>query len=254
MTTEPPKARVPVIVVADTTWRGAAIFNPNDWEGNSKGIVRSCLAEFSALHHCVKKIEALCTDAALLCEPAVASLRDNWAMAKFPVEALDYYAEHPGLHVHIEAFLSSVKSLLDLSIQLLSSERIVGAAIQGFHHTTGSGPGGRVLETLRKNVRKERRELATRIDALLVAHKARWIDEAVGARDSLVHPKKGMMQFMFHLVCTESEGEFVCTQVHPPRVGSLPIDRYASQTFEHARTFVADLISLLREEAETSKK
>ena len=81
--TEPPNARIPVICTDPSTVAGAEISNPNEWATDSKGLVRSCLAEFSVLCHCVGQIAEMCKDPGRLCEPHIAAFQCQWTTAKF---------------------------------------------------------------------------------------------------------------------------------------------------------------------------
>jgi hypothetical protein len=54
--------RIPLICADGSTVVGAGIFNPNAWAVDSKGIVQSCWAEYSVLHHCVGQIDAICRE------------------------------------------------------------------------------------------------------------------------------------------------------------------------------------------------
>ena len=238
-------ARIPVICAAPSTVVGAEIFNPNSWSNDSKGLIHSCLAEFSVLHHCVGQIVAMCKEPERLCQPQIANLQQQWAAARFDLGRVVLFGEQPDLHIRIEAFFSGVKSLLDLMVQLLSSERIVAAAIHGFHRDQNVY-GGSALKALQNNAPKDRKELARKIEALLAEHKDKWIDQVIRARDQLIHPKRGMPQLMFQFACAEEDGKLVCTQISPPAIESTPIDQYAQRTLEQARTFAAAFIALLQ--------
>jgi hypothetical protein len=239
-------ARIPVICANASTIVGAEIFNSNLWSADSKGIVQSCLTEFSVLHHCVGQIDATCKMSEKLCQPQIATLQKQWNIAKFDLGRIVIFSEQPDLHMRIEAFFSGLKSLLDLMVQLLSSERIVAAAIHGFHRDQ-SGYGGSVLKALQNNSPADRKTLAAKIEALLREQKDQWIDSAIRARDLLVHPTRGMSQLMFQLDCVEMDGKLLFTKIHPPKIDSTPIDQYAHRTLEHARTFGSAFTALLKE-------
>ena len=241
-------ARIPVICADPSTVVGAEIFNPNAWSPDSKGLVHSCLAEFSVLHHCVGQIASMCKEPERLCQRQIETLQQQWATAKFDLGKVMLLGEQPDLHIRIEAFFSGVKSLLDLLVQLLSSEKIVATAIHGFHRER-SVYGGSVLKALQNNVPRERKELAAKIEALLVDHKGNWIDQVISARDLLIHPKRGMPQVMLHFDCEEKNGTLVCTRINPPEIDSIPIDQYAQRTLEHAKAFASAFVALLQEAA-----
>src|SRR3989304_5577756 len=190
--------RIPVICVDPSSVAGAELFDPNSWFGHSKGVVQSCWTEYSVLHHCVGQLSAMCGNADKLCAKNVETLQQQWQPAKFDLGKVECFAQQPDLHIRIEAFFSGVKSLLDLIVQLLATEKVVAAPIDGFHRD-GDVYGGRVLKTLRNKGTKEKKELAAKVDAFISEHKEAWIDRVIAARDQLVHPAKGMHQLMFHL-------------------------------------------------------
>ena len=244
-TAEPTDARIPVICHAPSTVIGANIFNPNSWSNDSKDIVRSCLVKFSVLHHCVDQIVEKCKESEQLCQPQIAALKKQWEAANFDLRKLVLFGEQPNLHMLIEAFFSGVKSFLDLVVQLLSSEKIVTSSIHGFHRSQDVY-GGSVLNALRNNAPADRKELAGEIEALLNEHKNKWIDQAIYARDQLIHPKWGMFQLMFQFECTEKDGKLVCMKINPPVINSTPIDQYTQRTLENATSYASAFIALLQ--------
>lgn len=243
----PPNPRIPVICVDPSTVIGTEIFNSNSWSADSKGLVDSCLAEFSVLHHCIGQIVAMCKEPERLCQGQIATFQQQWAIAKFDLGKVILLGEQPDLHMRIEAFFSGVKSLLDLIVQLLSTEKIVAATIHGFHRDQNVY-GGSVLKTLQNNTPKNKREVASKIEALLTEHKNKWIDQVITARNLLIHPKGGMSQLMLHFDCEEKDGRLVCTRITPPIIDSMPIDQYAQHTFEQARIFASAFVALLQSE------
>jgi hypothetical protein len=188
------KPKSPIICVhpsADVL--GSDIFNPNSWSGGSKAVLHSCQNEYWVLCYCVNQISDMCADAMRLCEKNIMTLQMQWQLGKFPLEELMFYAQQPDLHIRIEAFLSGVKSLLDLLVQLISTEKIVGTGIDGFHRDKDQY-GGRVLNALKDNAIKGKKEVAAKINALISKHKNLWIDQVIMARDLLVHPQRGRYQ------------------------------------------------------------
>ncbi len=240
-----PARRIPVICVDHSTAEAADIFNPNNWTGSSKEIIFSSWTEFSVLRHCARQIGAMVPAAEHLCANSIAELQEQWRRARFPLDEMVFFAQHAELHIRIEAFFSGAKSLLDLLVQLLSTERIVGTPIDGFHRTKDIY-GGRVLNALENNAVADRREAADAVRHLLFEHKELWIDEAIAARDLLVHPERGRHQLMFNLELAEREGELVCQSVNPPHVNDIPIHEYAEQTFGQATEFSSAFLALAR--------
>ena len=161
------------------------------------------------------------------------------------MDKLIYLGQAPELHLLIEAFFSGLKSLLDLSVQLLSTEGVVTVGVHGFHRDK-SVYGGVVLNALERNVGKEKRETAAAITQLIRNHKQQWIDAAIGARDLLVHPVRGQQQLMFELHLAERGAELAIRAVVPPHVGDVPIPQYARQQATNIRDFSKAFMSELR--------
>jgi hypothetical protein len=240
--------RIPLICADKSAAVGAEIFNPNSWTGTSKGIIQSCWTEYSVLHHCVGQIVDMCGEKERLNQNQIKSIQEQWNTRKFDLGKVVVYSQQPDLHMRIEAFFSGIKTLLDLIVQLLSSEKVVGGVVDGFHRAQDVY-GGKVLNVLTHNASNERKETAEKAMALISQHKASWIDQAVLARDQLIHPKRGMHQLMFHLEFAEKDGKLVCVKVAPPQIDSLPIDQYAQEILKHVQEFSSAFLALFREAA-----
>lgn len=236
-------ARIPVIYADKSAFSGARIFNPNSWTGASKGIIQSCWTEYSALDHCVGQIAGMCRDAERLCQNQIKSIQEQWITRRFDLSKVLIFCQQPDLHLIIEAFFSSIKTLLDLIVQLLTSEGVVSVAVDGFHRVQ-KVYGGTVLNALTNNASHDRKEIATKAGALISQHKESWIDQAVFARDQLIHPKKGMHQLMFHLEFAEKDGKLACVKVTPPQIDSMLIDQYAQKILKHAKEFSSAFLEL----------
>ena len=195
MTTAVPSIpRIPVVCADTSNVVGAGTFNPNLWSGASKGIVQSGWTEYSVLHHCVDQIADMCKNSRRLCQSHVETFQQQWRTARFDLAKVIVYGQVPDLHMRIEAFFGGVKTLLDLLAQLLSSEHIVAGVVDGFHRARDTY-GGKILNALDNNALGNRKDAAAKVRALIVDHKALWIDEAIRARDHLIHrfptPKGG---------------------------------------------------------------
>ncbi|MFZ1058828.1 MAG: hypothetical protein WAP47_06520 [Candidatus Rokuibacteriota bacterium] len=174
------------------------------------------------------------------------TFKQQWRTASFDLTKIIVYGQVPDLHMRIEAFFGGVKTLLDLLAQLLSSEQIVAAVVDGFHRAQDTY-GGKVLNALDHNALGNRKDAAAKVRALIVDHKALWIDEAIRARDHLVHPEKGMHQLMFQLDFLAQGDTVVCERINPPIIGAEAIDHYARGVLTHAHSFSSDLLRLLQE-------
>lgn len=233
--------KIPVMMVAPTTGTSAHSFNPNDWEGVSKGLIQSCQTEYGLFLHCQATVVSLCEQGRELCAGQIADVQQQWATAKFDLSRCDFFAEVPGFHVHAAAFFSAAKALLDKLAQLLSSEEIVGSHVHGFHEN-----GDRVVRSLQRTARADRRPIAKPVETLIHRHKELWIDDLIVVRDGLLHPPRGSTQAMFRLVMSEHAAEIVCNEVIPPMVQQIPIDRYLGGVSTHAGEFITQYLALVR--------
>ena len=186
----------------------------------------------------------MCTNAQSLCAKNIATLQQQWHLKRFDFNKMAFFAQQPDLHIRIEAFFSGAKTLLDLLMQLLATEKIVAGVINGFHRDKDIY-GGRVLNVLRGNVVKGRQDVAAKLDILISDHKNLWIDELILARDLLVHPQKWMHQLMFNLELAEKDDLLVCIKAHPPEINSRPIHLYAMDTLKEVTAFSSSFIGLL---------
>ena len=210
--------RIPIVCLDECAVASAELFDPNSWPVATKGLIQSCWTEYAVLHHCVMQLKIACNDREAVCRRHVATIQQQWSMEKFDPQKVSIYGQYPDLHIQIEAFFSGVKSLLDLLVQILSTERIVSANLHGFHRSAQTNYGGTVLNALENNVPDSKKVDAAKIHALISKHKMKWIDQAIGARDQLVHPGKGMHQLMFSLEFSEEDGKLVCQKINAPSV------------------------------------
>lgn len=137
--------RIPVFCVHPSAVAGVALFNPNSWGDGSKGVIQSSWTEYSVLQQCVEQISVMCNDADKICDTNIATVQEQWHLSKFEIEKLMFFGQHPDLHIRIQAFFSGAKSMLDLLVQLLTTERIVASTVDGFHRDK-KVYGGRVLK------------------------------------------------------------------------------------------------------------
>jgi hypothetical protein len=239
------KGPIPAILLDPSSMAAFEIFNPNEWSGGSNGLIQACASEPAGLHYSSGFVISACASAREACHPHFQTLAQQWAMSRWNLDDIVFFAQVPAVHVMIEAFFSGLKSLLDLSAQLLSTEGVVSSTLHGFHRANDIY-GGAVLNALANNVGKERAAVAAAIQALVAAHKSEWIDEAIASRDWLLHPVRGAQQVMFRILLDAQEGDLVYVGVEPPRVGSVPIAEYVAGRLADVRRFSADLLHVLR--------
>jgi hypothetical protein len=220
------------------------LFNPNDWHGPSRGVVLSCSTEYSVLHYGIGRIKKLCQTPMDYCRVHFETFQEQWKRAGWDLSKGAYFAQVPELHALIEAFFAGTKALLDLVVQLLTTEAVVAVNLDGFHRA-GFVYGGGVLNALSRNARASRGNTAKAIARLILRHKATWIDDVINARDFLVYPKNGSHQLMFQLRLATRDGDLVVEETVPPHVGSIRIDDYVTKQMGNIEAFAQDFMKQL---------
>jgi len=237
--------RVPVVCVDGTAVSAFCIFNPNDWQGSSQVVIQSCATELGMLDYTASQIAAICKAANQKCAPHFETLKHQWRQSPWELKKLVYFCQVPEIHLLVEGFFAGLKSLLDLEVQLLSTERIVGVGLDGFHRAK-SVYGGVVLNALDSNATSQKKGTAAEVAQLVREHKAMWIDETIQTRDLLVHPPRGQQQVMFELHLGVRNGMLELCETLPPHVGDISIEKYASARLENIREFSSALLAQLR--------
>lgn len=237
--------RIPVICLDPSAPGAFGVFNPNDWEKDSKAVVLSCSTEFSVLQYGATRIAEMCRSPKDRCQIHFETLKSQWETSTWDLAELIYYAQAPGLHVLIEAFFSGLKSLLDLIVQLLSTEEIVSVKLHGFHRVK-SLYGGTVLNALDNNVSASKKHIARSLKDLIGEHKRLWIDEVIKSRDLLVHPTRGIHQLMFEIQLENRDGTLVYKDALPPCVGRQTISDYSAARIESMKQFAQVFLAALR--------
>jgi hypothetical protein len=238
------KDKIPVFCIDSSMAISSDIFNPNLWSNGSKSIIQSCWSEHAVLQYCSDKIKNMCINAESLCKHHILTLQEQWKISKFPVERMEYYATQPDLHIQIEAYFSGLKKILDFLSQLLVSEKIVGIVIDGFHRDKDIY-GGRILNALINNVIKGKEEIASLIYNHINEHKKKWIDQAIFARDLMIHPEKGKLQLMFNLKLKVKKDSLICLNVNPPEIYYKPIQIYTQETINQLTKYSIDFLKHL---------
>ena len=236
--------QIPTICLDLSAVPAFGLFNPNDWNGPSRGVVLSCSTEYSVLHYGIGRIKRMCQTPLDHCRVSVETFQEQWKRAGWDLSKGAYFAQVPELHALIEAFFAGTKGLLDLVVQLLTTEAVVAVNLDGFHRA-GFVYGGRVLNALARNAQANRVNTAKAIAALILSHKATWIDDVINARDFLVHPEKGSHQLMFQLRLAMRDGDLVCEEAVPPHVGSIRIDDYVTKQMGNIEAFAQDFMKQL---------
>ncbi len=237
--------RITTICVHPSSKSSFRVFNTNDWQGASKAIIESCGTEYSALQYAVDRIEAICSDSKERCRGHFETLQDSMSTPIETVPKLLVYGQVPEVHVLIQAFFSGMKSLLDIVVQLVSSEKIVRSHVKGFHRR-GKIYGGKVLNGLSNNVNSGWAEVAQQLTALICEHKQTWIDEVIESRDLLIHSTKGALLLMFDMELAVVGGELVYNGALPPGVGDEQINQYSAKRLANIKEFSLAFLCAIR--------
>lgn len=247
MTTKKSKPKIPVILIHPSSMASYILFNPNSWKGASKQIIRSCAAQYGLLCYSLDKLDKLFIDAEKLCRPSLQNLDSQWNTAKWTHKKCRYLVEIPEVHLYIQIFLMSVKTLLDLIIQLISSESVISSKIHGFHKKNKI-IGGEVLNILKNNSNKSKKDVANKTVALINKHKKDWMDEAISVRDLLTHPEKGIAQVMFELKVQETQQGLKLAKIIKPKINISGVDfnDYARGVLGKIETFSKDFLKLVK--------
>ena len=236
--------RIPTVCVDQSTAPAHSLFNPNEWRRESKALVSSCAAQFGLLLHTAAHVHQEGARGERVCELRFEDLRRQWCRGRWDASRGRYLVEVPTVHLHIQAFLTVGKTLLDLLAQLVGTEGLVTTKVHGFHK---KGPviGGELLYTLTKNASAGREAQAAELRAFLVQEKAAWIDCLVKARDDLAHPQRGMYQVLWELELAESGPDLKCARIVPPSVGGLAFGQYVEKAMGAFETMAANFLRLI---------
>lgn len=237
--------RIPLILIDSSSVPAFQIFNPNAWEGDSRAVVQSCSTEFSVLQYEAIRIAEMCRSSKDQCQPHFENLKNQWGNSRWDLAKTICYGQVPELHMLIEGFFSGMKSLLDLIVQLLSTENVVACKLDGFHKTKDVY-GGVVLNALDNNACSAKKHTANILKELIIEHKRLWIDEVITSRNLLIHPTKGVHQLMFEILVESNDGTLIFKDAVPPFVGEHRIDRYSAAQIDNIRRFVQEFLKRFR--------
>jgi len=237
--------RIPTICVDRTAAPANTLFNANEWGEQSKPIILSCAAQYRLLLHALGGLSGVFRAGMETCEARLGDLRMHWRKAPWELERGRYLVEVPTVHLYVQAFLATVKTLLDLLAQLTSTQGLVLKKVHGFHKK-GQCIGGELLEILTKRAAPGREGAASELRRYLNEQKDIWIDELVTARDNMAHPERGMHQVMWELELLVGGAELKCRRVVAPHVNDQPFDEYARNTTGHVKLASANVLRILR--------
>lgn len=222
-----------------------SIFNSNEWREESKPIIQSCAMTYGLLVYGVERIEKIFSSADNLCQPKFNNLVKQWKTSKWDVASCVYLVDIPEAHLSIHGFLSTIKTFLDVFVQILRPEGIVQGEIHGFHKK-GSNVGAQLLHMLKNNAHKSKKNMAMLIHDLISEHKPLWIDDVVNSRDAFIHPEGGLAKVMFGLDLHEASGELKLGSILKPSFNDQDFDIYARKTLSMLEDFSKAFIGYLR--------
>lgn len=238
-------SQVPIILLDQSSAPAYSLFNPNEWRQKSKQIVDSCAINYGLLTYGATKIETVFGRANMLCQPRFQDLVAQWQTSKWNTSSCLYLVDIPEAHLSIHGFLSTLKTFLDVLVQLFYTEGIVLDRVHGFHRA-GDKLGGRLLNMLSCNANKLRRDSAQLLYNLISEHKKLWIDQAVDPRDAFVHPERGLSKVMFALDLLEIGGELVLHKILKPSFLEKEFDIYAHETVTMVEAFSRKCIEYIK--------
>jgi hypothetical protein len=243
--------KIPTILLDSSSTSSFNLFNSNQWNNQSRGVIQSCATEHSLINFCFERLNSICKNADKYCYHQLETLQQQWKKSHWDLLQGIYFAQVPEIHLSIEAFFSGIKSLLDLLVQLLSTEKIVGVEVGGFHRT-GDVYGGRVLNALESNAKVEKKNIAEVCSALIKTHKEIWIDNVIQTRDFLVHPIRFAHQLMFGINLAAEGDNLIFKDIIPPHIGEVFIYEYAEQQILNIDKFAKAFLSAIKIKTNTA--
>lgn len=228
--------KVPMVLLHGDINSSFSIFNPNEWAGSSRSIITSCAAQYSLLNYEVSQILLSLKNCEKLCKGRFLKLQQEWAKAPWKLDRCYYLVEVPQFHLSAEAYLSTVKTFLDVLAQLVTTEGVVNKRVHGFHKVRNQ-IGGEFLHILDVKAYSVKKYIASQLHQLVEDHKIIWINQAIELRDNLVHPERGMYQVMFELKIELDNDSLRLAQILPPAIDGQGFGEYAQNTMNHIQNF-----------------
>jgi hypothetical protein len=237
--------KIPILLLHGDSKPAYFVFNPNEWPGASKPIILSCAAQYGLLNYGTSQVPLVLKNCEKLCRARFSELQQHWAKAPWNVDGCCYFVEIPEFHLYAQMFLSTIKTFLDLLVQLVTTEGIVNKKVHGFHKK-GSQIGGELLHCLDTKAYPEKRSTASQLKQLIEEQKGIWIDQSIELRDNLVHPEKGLPQVMFTLEIKQINGRLGLVRIVPPTVNGRGFSEYAQETMQHVHGFSELFLKILK--------
>jgi hypothetical protein len=237
--------KTPIIFLHEDNSESYKIFNPNAWSEKSKLVISSCAAQYGILTHITSQLPHVLQNNDDICKVRFQELLRQWEIAPWDLNIGIYFIENPQFHLFAQSYLLTIKTFLDVLVQLCATEGIVSNQVNGFHKKSGD-PGRRLLNSLQKNPISEKCEVAQKIFELIEENKTEWIDNVIKARDELTHPQKGMPQIMSTLEIKIIRNTPELAEIYPPSIDGVNFDNYAQNTLVQLKEFSQRFLSLLK--------
>lgn len=238
--------KIPIILPHKTTIPSFLIFNPNDWIGESKAIIHACAMQYGLLLYNSAIIKELFQNVFELCQPGFTEFKKQWDLSQWPIEKGDHLIQIPEIQLQIQSFFTTIKILLDLLVQLISSEKIANVKVHAFHKE-GEEVGGQLLKILKSNVPLSKRNKACEIDKFLTEQKSIWIDQIVNYRDIFIHPKKVLSpHVMLKLEIRADNRKLQLIRIIKPSINNQEFDEYASTILQHIEVFSRTFLQIIK--------
>jgi len=238
-------AKVPTILCDPSSWESFKFFNPNDWTGRSKDVIKSAGSQYGLILYQNNILKELNLKSDAICFERYKEFQLQWNQARWDLGRGMYLVDIPAVHLNIQSLFTTVKTYIDLLVQLMTTEAIVSVMVDGFHKS-GNIVGGRLLKELINNANKGRKEQAKHIHDLVISHKGKWIDKFVKYRDVFTHPVKGLRTVMFELVLHEEKGQLILLQIKRPEIEEKIFDMYSIDLLNNINNFTKKLLYLAK--------
>lgn len=224
-----------------TSGRAHKLFEFNKWQADSKSVTQSCITQYGLINYTVISLDKVFNDLDNICQKRLLEYPFNLKEDKWDFARCAFFIENPIIHLYTQAFLAEVKTFLDLVIQLVCTEKVVSAGLNGFHEK-----GERVLNVLTNNVVSGRNRSASRLIKLITDHKGIWIDQFIDFRDGLIHLPRGMMQIMVSVELEDINSKVSIKSVTRPSVNGMNFNDFAHLILNKLDLFTKEMISILK--------
>ncbi len=222
-----------------------SIFNINNWTGTSRQIITSCIAQLGLLNYEVSRLPYVLKRSEEYCQLRFLELQKQWVSGSWNSDCCRYLVEFPEFHLYVQAYFSTIKTLLDFLAQLVSTEGIVRDQIHTFRKKNND-PGRKLINSLKGSACDGKLDTASKLVSFIEKQKEIWIDLAIELRDNLIHPRKGMYQITFALEIDASNENLELVTIVTPTVTGKDFHSYAHETLQQIKLFSKYFLGILK--------